>query len=226
MILLVVGLIGWVGLRAMATGVSVSVLGARSSGKTTLIRQLQGASIDDVSSTAKTEMLGTITVWYGPFRVFMRKVPDLAGGTVAAPAAAWSEWQKHSKDKDVVLYLINAGILVAKADAERTGQEPPAEWKRVLADVRQIAKWRDEQRQAKPKSRGPFYGLVVSFRDRDPRSSKLSATDYRDQLDEQLQELRFWLGQTRSAVASGNLRHQDEVRQILKELVDGYKQAG
>ncbi|WP_432830697.1 hypothetical protein [Dactylosporangium sp. CA-092794] len=108
-------------------------------------------------------------------RVRLRKVPDLAGGTVAAPAAAWAEWQTHSKDRDVVLYLISARTLVAKAESDRLGQEPPAEWKRTFADIRQIAKWREEQQQVNPRSRGPFYGLVVTFRDQDPAAKLRSS---------------------------------------------------
>ncbi len=113
-------------------GKSLAVLGARGTGKTTLLRFLESGSIPtNYKQTIAPEKISSNKIQLKELSLILRETFDLSGDK-----AAYGEWKQLYDKADIVLYLLRADRIMS-GDKEMES--------RVLNDMRHIGAWQKER---------------------------------------------------------------------------------
>jgi GTPase SAR1 family protein len=190
------------------------VLGARYSGKTTLINSWRGEWVADEADPGRTQTpklyRKTKLVSEG-LRVTFTKLVDLNGSR-----EAWPTWQDSILASRYVLYLVDARALAGYLD-----QEKNRNWYRLEDDAGQLSRWIRE-------GRARLCVLVVTHTDQDERLAEHGDADYRELVLDQLDPLILKLGGSRMVrVVIGSLKRREDAERvtfrIMREIVSWEK---
>ncbi|SDH27150.1 hypothetical protein SAMN05421505_11391 [Sinosporangium album] len=155
----------------------LAVLGARCTGKTTLIESWRGTWVEDPDRTLIPKTYDKTKLTVDGLRLTFVKLGDLSG-----EVNSWPQWEDRVKDSRYLLYLVDARMLAGlPMSEERT-------WYRVEDDAGQISSnWLKA-------SLVHLCLLVVTHTDEDPRQAGLSAGAYHDLIARQLDPIVLRMG--------------------------------
>jgi GTPase SAR1 family protein len=188
----------------------LAVLGARYSGKTTLISSWRGVWIGDEADPGRTQaprVYSKTKLTVEGLRLAFTNLVDVSGAI-----EAWPQWEDRLKESRYVLYLVDARALTGQLKDVR-----PRNWDRLEDDAGQVGSWLRENRVE-------LCIVVVTHTDEDARLKELGPEDYREMLVAQLDPLMLRLGGPRKVrvVISSLKRRQDAERAtslIMHEII-------
>jgi GTPase SAR1 family protein len=188
----------------------IAVLGARYSGKTTLINSWRGKWLADQADPGRTQTTRTYAktkLTAEGLRLEFTKLSDVSG-----EIHAWPIWADRVKESRYVLYLVDARAL-----AGSLRHLPARNWQRLEDDAGLMGGWLDANRIE-------LCLLVVTHTDEDARLGQLGEDDYRELITAQLDTLMLKLGGPRRVrVVVGSLKRlqdaQDVTTQIMRHII-------
>jgi|SRR5580704_13059884 GTPase SAR1 family protein len=192
----------------------IAVLGARYSGKTTLINSWCGEWVADEADPGRTQSPKfyekTKLITEG-LRVTFTKLVDVSGSI-----DAWPTWEDRTKASRYVLYLVDARALAGYFARDKTRN-----WNRLEDDAGLVSGWLRE-------GRVKLCLMVVTHVDQDARLEEYGQGQYRECVMEQLDPLILKLGGPRMVrVVVGSLKRRQDAEevtsQILREIVSWEK---
>lgn len=198
------GLSVWAMKRVRAKKYRLAVLGARRTGKTTLINSWRGTWVTDAGHTQASEVPTTTKLTVEGLRL------NFTVGDVSGDVHAWPTWADRVQESRYVLYLVDARMLA--------GVRMPhdADPMRVRDDLGVLGRhWLGE-------SRVHLCVLVVTHTDEDPRDPQDRVTaGYRKLVTDQLSEYILLLGgESKVRVAVGSLRDQASAHLLTQDIVN------
>lgn len=209
--------VGWyVARRIRRRKYRIAVLGARYSGKTTLINSWRGEWIGDEADPGRTQApkfypkTKTKLTTEG-LKLTFTNLADVPGGI-----DAWGDWEDPVKESRYVLYLADARAL-AGALKHIEGRN----WHRLEDDAGLVGGWLRENRIE-------LCLVVVTHTDQDARLRKLGDEEYRELVMAQLDPLILKLGGPRRVrVVVGSLKRledaQDVTAQVMRQIISWEK---
>ena len=158
----------------------IAVLGARRTGKTTLINSWRGEWVADEHDPGHTQAPGEpqktkLTV--DGLRLTFTKLTDVSGAS-----HAWPVWEDQTRESRYILYLIDARALTGELDADDRRN-----WYRLEDDTGQIGRWLKA-------GNAHLCVVVVTHADQDPRLAASNPDKYHEQVAEQIDPLILRLG--------------------------------
>ncbi len=188
----------------------IAVLGARYSGKTTLINSWRGEWIADQADPGRTQGSDTPTktkLTADGFRLTFTNLSDVSGSI-----DAWPIWEDRVKESRYVLYLVDARAL-----AGSLRHLPARNWQRLEDDAGLMGGWLEANRIE-------LCLLVVTHTDEDDRLRQLGEDEYRELVTAQLDTLMLKLGGPRKVrVVVGSLKRlhdaQDVTAQVMQHII-------
>jgi GTPase SAR1 family protein len=186
----------------------LAVLGARMSGKSTLIGSWRGEWLDSEeyqrTQTAQFHSKTKLTV--EGLRLTFTHLADVAGSE-----HAWPVWEDQALESRYVLYLVDARILDNQPLWEGL------DWHRLEDDAGQIGSWLKA-------GNAELCLLVVTHTDQDARRTRLGEHAYQDTVLEDLDPLVFLLGGTQCVrTVIGSLQTEGEATKvtagIMREII-------
>jgi GTPase SAR1 family protein len=192
----------------------IAVLGARHSGKTTLINSWHGKWIADEYDPGRTnapEIYKKTKLTTEGLRLTFYYLADVSGET-----NAWPQWEDRTRESRYVLYLLDARALAGYLD-----HIEQRNWQRLESDVGRIADWMGE-------GNAELCLLVVTHTDQDSRFQKLGQEEYRESVVAQIDPLLLKLGGPRKVrVVVGSLKTlpaaENVTSQIMREIISWEK---
>ncbi len=192
----------------------LAVLGARYSGKTTLINSWRGKWIADEYDPGRTQApqrYEKTKLTTEGFRLKFINLEDISGAI-----NAWPVWEDRTKESRYVLYLVDARALSGYLD-NAEGRN----WQRLEDDVGQIAAWMNE-------GQAELCIMVVTHTDQDDRLEKLGQEEYEESVTDQLDPLMLKLGgprKVRTVIGSLKTLHAAEnvTSRIMNQIISWEK---
>lgn len=192
----------------------IAVLGARFSGKTTLINSWRGEWVADEADTGRTQAPrphGDTKLTAEGLRLTFLNLTDVSGAI-----DAWPKWEDRIKESRYVLYLVDARALAGSL-SHLKGRN----WHRLEDDAGMMAGWLAANKVE-------LCLMVVTHTDEDARLQKLGEDNYRDLVVEQLDPLVLKLGGPRKVrVVAGSLKRlqdaQNVTTQVMREIISWEK---
>lgn len=189
----------------------IAVLGARYSGKTTLINSWRGEWIADPGRTQAAQKYEKVKLTTEGLRLKFTNLADVSGSI-----DAWPQWQDRTKESRYVLYLVDARVLSGELESIEYRN-----WQRLEDDAGQIAGWINE-------GKAELCLMVVTHTDEDPRLAKLGQDGYHDCVVKQIDPLMLRLGGPRRVrIVVGSLKTQATAQLvttlIMREIISWEK---
>jgi GTPase SAR1 family protein len=192
----------------------IAVLGARFSGKTTLINSWRGEWVADEADPGRTQapsVYSTIKLIVEGVRITFKNVADVSGAI-----NAWPVWEDSTKESKYVLYLVDARALAGNLDRHQ-GRD----WHRLEDDAGLVGSW---LREGRPK----LCLLVVTHTDEDARREELGEAKYLELVKAQVDPLITKLGGPRKVhIAVGSLKTlrsaEAVTSSIMREIISWEK---
>lgn len=193
----------------------IAVLGARWSGKTTLIDSWRGHWIADEHDPGRTQspkIQEKTKLTSEGLRLSFTQLTDLSGAT-----DAWPQWESRAKESRYVMYLVDARALSGElAHIESRN------WYRLEDDAELLGPWLKE-------GRAELCVLAVTHTDQDARLNQLGEAEYRELIVTQLDPLVLRLGGPRmTRIVVGSLKTRAGAEKltglIMNEIV-GYEKS-
>ncbi|WP_459805204.1 GTPase domain-containing protein [Herbidospora sp. RD11066] len=181
----------------------IAPLGARRTGKTTLINSWRGTWVEDPDHTHAPRIYEKTKITTNGLSLTFLGLGDLSG-----EEKAWPQWENRVSESRYVLYLVDARLLA--------GFPMPAErsWHRVEDDAGQIGKWLSDREAY-------LCVLVVTHTDEDPRSAELDEADYAQTIADQLDPILLRLGgDARVRIVSGSLKDQESADLLTSKIME------
>lgn len=193
----------------------IAVLGARWSGKSTLINSWRGEWVGDEHDPGRThapKVYEKTKLTSEGLRLTFTHVMDLSGAS-----AAWPQWESRAMESRYVLYLVDARALSGEL-SEIEGRN----WYRLEDDAELLGTWLKQ-------GEAELCVLVVTHTDEDARLTQFGVTEYRELIATQVDPLVLRLGgprRTRTVVGSLKTREGAEMLTglITNEIV-GYEKS-
>jgi GTPase SAR1 family protein len=184
----------------------MAVLGARFSGKTTLINSWRGEWVADEADPGRTQSpkfyRKTKLVSEG-LRVTFTRLVDVNGSP-----DAWPAWESSTLASRYVLYLVDARALAG--ELERVTNR---NWNRLEDDAGLLSSWLEE-------GRTKLCLLIVTHTDQDTRLEDHGEADYRELVMGQLDPLILKLGGSRIVkVVIGSLKRRQDAEQVTSAIM-------
>jgi GTPase SAR1 family protein len=184
----------------------IAVLGARYSGKTTLINSWRGEWVGDEADPGRTQaprIYSKIKLIVEGVRITFKNVADVAGAI-----DAWPVWEDRTKESKYVLYLVDARALAGDLDRLK-GRD----WHRLEDDAGLVGSWLGE---GHPK----LCLLVVTHTDEDARREELGEAKYLELVKAQVDPLIIKLGGPRKVhIAVGSLKTLGSAEAVTSSIV-------
>jgi GTPase SAR1 family protein len=192
----------------------IAVLGARFSGKTTLINSWRGEWIADEADPGRTQapqIYSKTKLTAEGLRLTFTNLADVSGAI-----DAWPAWENRIKESRYVLYLVDARALAGSLDHLK-GRN----WHRLEDDAGLMGGWLGANRIE-------LCLVVVTHTDEDARLGRLGEEEYRELVMAQLDPLILKLGGPRKVrVVVGSLKRlqdaQSVTAQVMREIVSWEK---
>lgn len=155
----------WDNIVIALQGKRLAVLGARRTGKTSLLSFLTTGSIpSDYAQTTSTEKVQKIRKKLKELDLKIKKCNDVSGDT-----AAYAEWKEEFDQADLVLYLLRADKILMGDEGAK---------KRFEADIYHICTWSKDEAN---KDKKIF--IIGSHCDNDESFKKKPKGDYLDEFN-------------------------------------------
>jgi tRNA U34 5-carboxymethylaminomethyl modifying GTPase MnmE/TrmE len=154
----------WENITYALKGKKIAVLGARTVGKTTLLKYMEkGILIERYTQTVDVKEIERIRIKLGDLDIRLEKTDDVSGNK-----AAHGAWKKLFEEADLILYIVRTDMLL-KHDSSTE--------KRAEEDLRQIQGWIKE---CNPKKQ---FFIVGNHWDTDPDFKNLTSSQIGDYVD-------------------------------------------
>lgn len=184
----------------------IAVLGARYSGKTTLINSWRGEWIRDQADPGRTQSphhYAKTKLTTEGFRLTFTNLTDVSGAI-----DAWPVWEDRIRESRYVLYLADARALSGSL-SQVTGRN----WQRLEDDAGMMGGWLAA-------SRIELCLLVVTHIDEDDRLRQLGEDEYRELVTAQLDTLILKLGGPRKVrVVVGSLKQLQDAQSVTAQVM-------
>lgn len=198
-------------------GKKIAVLGARATGKTTLLNYISfGILLERYKQTIIPEEINLrLSKLSDELDIHLKKTTDVGGGKDDYP-----EWKKLFIDSNLVLYLVRADKLFQQDEKTK---------ERVIEDAHQFYQWVKEIRSRKKnyykleKISKQFF-IIGTHCDRDPNFLQLrddNAGNYKEQFGnlEAVSEMIQALGGKRKVkVVLGSFENTDNADKLIKQI--------
>jgi len=188
----------------------IAVLGARYSGKTTLINSWRGEWVEDEFDPGRTQApqrYAKTKLTAEGLRLTFTNLTDVAGAI-----NAWPAWEDRVKESRYVLYLVDARALAGSLRLFK-GRD----WHRLEDDAGLMGGWLGANHVE-------LCLMVVTHTDEDARLRKLGEEQYQELVMTQLDPLILKLGGPRKVrVVIGSLKRLQDAQgvtaQIMREII-------
>lgn len=192
------------GLFRPRKGYNLTVLGARSAGKSTLINSWRGVFEEVVTSTQVPHSYSKVKLTSNGVRLKFDVIKDM-GGFVGARG----EWKGDVKEKRYVLYLADARILSGELNSKELNMH------RLEDDAGLVGKWLKESEDQRKRC-----VLVVTHKDEDQLLGQMGEYAYSAHIRERLEPLVDKLGgQKVVATVIGSLKDEDSAARLTSDIM-------
>lgn len=188
-------------------GKKIAVLGARTVGKTTLLKYMEkGILIERYKQTRDKNEIERTRIKLGDLDILIKKTDDVSGGE-----KAYGFWEKLFKEADLVLYIVRTDRLLD----QDSGTE-----KRSENDLKHIQNWIKELGATERKQ----FFIVGNHWDSDARFKNLTPDtigNYQDEFTSLPIVRKITLlagGAAKVKVALGSLANEQDADNLIKEI--------
>jgi len=183
----------------------IAVLGARESGKTTLINSWRGKWADGAyQPTQASELIEKQKYTAEGFRLRFLDLEDMSGDL-----DGWPNWENRAKESRYVLYLVDARAL-----AGQFARNYRKNWRRLEDDAGLIADWMEQ-------GKAELCLMVVTHTDQDPRLRKLGQNAYQEAIVSQLDPLMLKIGGPRTVhIVVGSLKTLPAAQKLTSLIME------